>query len=222
MNQTNTTTTNESILALLRSLVPRRRLSYGESLRLAELQANRLLEHFEISDVRVPSELVTELARVEVRYEHGLPVSGSTHWEAGLWVITLNAGEPWVRRRFSLMHEFKHILDHTTKRYLYGETDTDEKSARRAERAADHFAACLLMPKRRLKGLWFASGQNLVRTAYKLGVSTRALDVRLYYLGLAPETPRCDRPGRHYERPVGLAEDRGYLRGRTPVLETVA
>ena len=180
----------DNALKALRDLVPHRPLSYSESLRLAELQANRMLELFEIADDRVPSELVTEFPRVDVRCEHDLPVSGSTHWENGRWIITLNADEPWVRRRFSLMHEFKHILDHPTKHYLYGVTDIDGRSA---ERAADQFAACLLMPKRRLKGLWFESGQSLTRAASRLGVSTRALNVRLYHLGLAESTRRCAR-----------------------------
>jgi Zn-dependent peptidase ImmA (M78 family) len=201
----------DGTLRMMRALVPRRRLTHSESLRIAELQANRLLEHFEITDDRVPSEIVTEFPRVEVRYEHDLPVSGSTYWEAGRWIIALNADESSARRRFSLMHEFKHILDHTTKHYLYGDTDEDDRAADRAEPAADHFAACLLMPKRRLKGLWFANRQQLSLVAFKLGVSTRALSVRLYYLGLSPETQRCSRHGRTYDRPTSVHE-RPYFR----------
>jgi hypothetical protein len=52
-------------------------------------------------------------------------------------VITLNGAEPYVRQRFSLMHELKHIIDHTTKHYLYGNIAQDEEAAQRAERAAD-------------------------------------------------------------------------------------
>src|SRR3954447_23105950 len=111
----------DSVIKQLRDVVPRRRLSTTESLRIAELQANRLLELFDITSDRVPNEIVTELPRVEVRYEHYLPVSGSTYWARGTWIITLDADEPWVRQRFSLMHEFKHIIDHTTRRYLYGD-----------------------------------------------------------------------------------------------------
>lgn len=77
------------------------------------------------------------------------------------------------------------------------------------------------MPKRWLKGLWFENGQRLACVAQMLGVSTRALSVRLYYLGLAPETPRCARPARQYERPVGMVDVR-YLRRRPAQLEAVA
>lgn len=215
-----TNTNNEgSTLAALRALVPRRRLSNGESLRIAELQANRLLEHFAIDDDRVPSEIVTEFPRIEVRYERHLPVSGSTHWENGRWIITLNLDEPWVRRRFSLMHEFKHILDHTTKQYLYDDTH-DVRAADRAERAADHFAACVLMPKRPIKSAWFTNGQHLLETARRLGVSTRALSVRLYYLGLAPDTNRCA-PGRQGDGHTTSTEHHRYFR-RSRVLEVAA
>lgn len=212
----NTNTGRDSVIKKLRDVVPNRQLTTSESLRLPELQANRLLELFDITSARVPNEIVTELPRVEVRYEHDLPVSGSTYWASGTWIITLNADEPRVRQRFSLMHEFKHIIDHSTKRYLYG--DEDERALERAERTADFFAACLLMPKRRLKGLWFRNGQNLTRCANRLGVSTRALSVRLYYLGLAPETRRCSRR-RVYNR--SSSGDRAYLRVSRRVEELV-
>jgi hypothetical protein len=188
-----TTSTNESVLQTLRALVPTRRLTASESLRIAELQANRLLELFRVAGPLVPSELVAELPRIWVRGEPELPVSGSAHWEGGRWVITLNASEPAVRQRFSLMHEFKHVLDHPTKHLLYGEAATDALAAQRAERAADQFAACLLMPKRWLPRVWVESGQDAPRLARRLGVSTRALSVRLWYLGLASDTPRCSR-----------------------------
>jgi predicted transcriptional regulator len=185
--------TNESVLRTLRDLVPERRLSYSESLRIAELQANRLLELFDIRGPRVPSELVASLPRLHVRYEHDLPVSGSAHWELGQWIITLNASEPHVRRRFSLMHEFKHVLDHTTKQNLYGNAEIDVRAVGRAERAADVFAAALLMPKRWIKSQWYDSGQDLSALAIRSGVSTRALSVRLYHLGIAQDMPRCPR-----------------------------
>jgi IrrE N-terminal-like domain len=188
---------NESVLRILRGLVPRRRLTYAESLRIAELQANRLLELFDVQGPLVPSDLISELPRIEIRYLPNLPFSGSAHWDGGRWIITLNGDESYVRRRFSLMHEFKHVLDHTTTQYLYGTTGNDNRAAERAERAADHFAACLLMPKRWLKSQWFESGQHVAPLAYRLQVSPRALSVRLWHLGLSIETPRCPQSTPH-------------------------
>ncbi len=206
-----------SVLATLRALVPKRRLTYSEALRLAELQANRLIELFDITSPQVPNELITELPRMEVRLAPDLPVSGATHWESGRWLISLNATEPYVRRRFSLMHEFKHVLDHTTKHFLYGDVANDRDAANRAERAADQFAACLLMPKRWIKREWFDAGQRVSVAASRFGVSSQALTVRLWLLGMAPETQRCF--------PSSAVEVRSdptpYLR-RSPLLEKVA
>ena len=214
MNNSSNDVMQDNILATLRELVPKRRLTYSESLRIAELQANRLLEVLNVLGPLVPNEIVTELPRVEVRYESDLPVSGSAHWEHGRWIITLNASEAYVRRRFSLMHEFKHVLDHPTKRSLYGDTTNDHAAAVRAERAADAFAAALLMPKRWLKGQWFTQGQNLPVVANRLQVSTRALSVRLWHLGLGVETPRCPRTSDSY-RPTSDIET--YFRSTPPV-----
>jgi hypothetical protein len=213
VNQTN----NESVLATLRALVPPRRLTYTESLRIAELQANRLLEIFRIDGPRVPSELVTKLPRLEVRMEVDLPASGSTHWERGRWIITLNASEPIVRQRFSLMHEFKHILDHTTRQYLYGDVANDDQAAARAERAADQFAGFLLMPKRWIKREWFNNGQRLSIAAQRFDVSPRALAVRLWLLGMAPQVPRCAT-----RNASAIRRDRTRYFRKTPLTEAVA
>ncbi len=208
---------SNGILTSLRSLVPNRRLSFTEALRLAELQANRLLELQGIEGPDVPNEVIAELPRIVVTAEHDLPISGSTHWRAGQWIITLNADEPVVRQRFSLAHEFKHVLDHTTKARLYGDTEHDEEAAERAERAADHFAACLLMPKRWLKHQWFAGGQQLSRVAGTLGVPSRALSLRLWHLGLVGDTPRCAR----VSQPLP-AQPRTYFRYTPLPLEIAA
>ena len=62
MQPTTTITNSPSVLALLRGLVPRRQLTFHEALRIAELQANRLLGHFGIETPAVPDEIISELA----------------------------------------------------------------------------------------------------------------------------------------------------------------
>jgi IrrE N-terminal-like domain len=148
-----------AVLAMLRGLVPQRPLSPWETLRIAELQANRLLRHFEIDAVPVPEEIIGELPRIRVVREPGLPVSGGAHWDGRYWIITLDADEHPLRQRFSLAHEFKHVLDHTTKHFLYSDRSLHVANER-AERVADYFAACLLMPKRIVKSLWFQGPQS--------------------------------------------------------------
>lgn len=187
----------QSVLAMLRTLVPTRHLTPTETLRIAELQANHLLRHFQIESSRVPEEIVSELPRVRVVREDGLPVSGAAHWNGRYWIITINADEPLFRQRFSLMHEFKHVLDHTTKDFLYHDRPF-QTADEQAERVADYFSACVLMPKRVVKRLWCQGNQNLVELAETLFVSTRALHFRLDQLGLLEPPRRCTgRPGYH-------------------------
>jgi len=181
-----------SVLASLRALVPKRPLTYYEALRIAELQANRLLEHFKIESATVPDEIITELPRIRVIREY-VPDSGAAHWSGRYWVITLKSDEPRTRQRFSLMHEFKHVLDHTTEQFLY--VDRPFQSAHeQAERAAEYFAACVLMPKKVVKSLWCRGHQDIPRLAAKLQVSEPALRYRLAYLGLTEQPSRCHRP----------------------------
>ena len=192
-NQASAAARDQSVLAHLRALVPKRPLTSGETLRIAELQANHLLRHFQIETASVPEEIVSELPRVRVIREDGLPVSGAAHWNGRYWIITVNADEPFFRQRFSLMHEFKHVLDHTTKHFLYHDRPF-QTAGEQAERVADYFAACLLMPKRAVKRLWCQGNQNIVRLAETLLVSPRAVRFRLDQLGLTEPSPRCPRP----------------------------
>jgi predicted transcriptional regulator len=191
MNRTDTTITRTT-LALLRGLVPQRELTYSESLRIAELQANRLLELFAIQTDAVPDEIITDLPRIRIEREYWLPVSGAAHWNGHYWIISLSGSEHRLRQRFSMMHEFKHVLDHTTKDFLYrdrpGSTAHDQ-----AERVADYFAACLLMPKRVVKRLWYQGHQDLADLASLLRVSPTAVRYRLDQLGLTERPVRCER-----------------------------
>ena len=198
---TNTNANARSVLALLRGLVPQRQLTFNEALRIAELQANHLLEHFAIDTTAVPDEIVSELPRIKIEREHSLPVSGAAHWNGHYWVITLSADEHRSRRRFSLMHEFKHILDHTTKDFLHQDRPTSS-AHEQAERVADYFAACLLMPKRVVKRLWFEGPQNIEHMAEKLRVSPAAVRYRLDQLGLTDRPTRCETARRAYPNSI--------------------
>jgi Zn-dependent peptidase ImmA (M78 family) len=150
------------------------------------------LRHFQIDGVAVPEQIVSEFPRVRVIREEGLPVSGAAHWNGRYWIITVNADEPLARQRFSLMHEFKHVLDHTTGQFLYHDR-AFQTADDQAERVADYFAACLLMPKKIIKRLWYQGNQNIVLLANKLEVSPPALRYRLDQLGLTEGPQRCDR-----------------------------
>lgn len=189
----NQATPDRSVLTLLRGLVPRRDLTPSETYRIAELQANRLLGHFDIRSDAVPAEIITELPRIRIEFEPYLPVSGAAHWNGRYWVIALCAEDHPLRQRFSLMHEFKHIIDHTTRERLYHDR-AGMNAQQQAERVADYFAACVLMPKRVVKRLWGERQQDIEGLARTLQVSPAALRYRLNQIGLTERAPRCARP----------------------------
>lgn len=184
--------TPPNLIRHLRSLVPSRRLSYQEATRIAELQANVLREALGLHDAELPDRAIRDLPRISVRRRRGLPVSGLTHWHNGRWLIVINADEPEARQRFSLAHELKHIIDHTTK----DRTCWDEpgwSARRKAESLANHFAACLLMPKRHVLSTW-GRQPNLQALADTFAVSLPAARVRASFLGLLDPIERCTTP----------------------------
>lgn len=181
-----------SVLASLRALVPARPMLFAEALRLAELQASRLLELTDVSCWPVPSEVVSELPRIRLAYTD-LPTSGLSHWDGQAWAIFLNEYEPSTRQRFTLLHEFKHIVDHGRADRLY-RGNHRVSAEQQAEQAADYFAGCVLMPKRLLKRAWGEGQQNPEQLAELFDVSARAIEVRLVQLGLRAPRGRCSPP----------------------------
>jgi hypothetical protein len=97
----------------------------------------------------------------------------------------LNDHEPRVRQRFSLLHEFKHVLDFDDAGLLHaklGSGDT-ERQASMIEWIANEFAANVLMPTALVKRLWFSS-QSVPLMASLFNVSVEAMTTRLQILGL--------------------------------------
>jgi IrrE N-terminal-like domain len=203
MHPTTRMNQNPGVLASLRDVAPTRPTTFSEALRVAELQAHRLLELWDITDGFVPSEIITELPRVTVIYAD-LPVSGTSHWNGTAWIIALNKADSWTRRRFTLMHEFKHIVDHRQTDRLYT-GDRRHTATEQAELAADYFAGCLLMPKRLLKNAWGNGLQRPGAIGRHFRVSARAAEVRLAQTGLSETTDRCGRIGETQVRNRNLA-----------------
>ncbi len=183
-----------SVLTQLRSLVPPRPLSPREALLITEAQARLLLKAAQIDEPPVPSTVVAELPRIRVVVENSMPCSGSAHWTGQHWVISLNATEPVLRRRFSLFHEYKHIVDHPHRATIY--PPERRSSAVLPEQLADFFAGSVLMPKRWLKRLYYVGHTDLEELSSIFAVSTRAVEVRLHQLGLRDLGAACSRPVR--------------------------
>ena len=189
--------TQTSVLKQLRAVTPRREhVSFDEALRVAELQASKLHELLG-ADTGIQEADIAGLPRIEIVYEH-IDVSGMSYWNGQQWLIVLNKADGWTRQRFTLCHEFKHIIDHGHAHSLYSGRGK-LSAAKQAERAADYFAGCALVPRRQLKAAWGQGTQRIPDLATHFGVSEDAMTVRLSQTGLSKvvdrEPPaRCARP----------------------------
>lgn len=180
-----------STVAVLRSLMPDRQLSFTEAKTVAELQANRMLKLSGSTSAPFAEEIITQLPRIEVRRSNTLIGSGATAWSRGRWQVRLNAAEPFTRQRFTLAHEFKHILDAASEDVIYRHLPAGPARERHIEAICDHFAACLLMPKAQVKQLWGQGVQEIAHLAWRFEVSQQAMLIRLQVLGLVDPMPRC-------------------------------
>lgn len=184
------TTTERSVLASLRALIPQRTVtSQTEALRIAEHQATRLLELHSIDSGAIPTDLILELPKIEVELVDA-PVSGASFWNGRAWIIQLNKHENYRRQRFTLAHEYKHIIDHNRADTLYTGT-RDGSAQQQAEQAADYFAGCFLVPKKLLKRAYFSGIQRTADLADVFQVSEAAMAVRLRQTGIVEPATRC-------------------------------
>jgi predicted transcriptional regulator len=183
---------NRGVVTTLRDLVPIRPLTREEALRIAELQAHRFHRLIAADGPPFGEELIGELPRIEIERMSPIPVSGSTHWASSRWLIVLNGAEPAVRQRFSLAHEFKHILDHRFIDVLYQGVPVRQRE-RWIEQVCDYFAGCLLMPRAWVKRAYTTGDQDLASLAARFEVSQAAMQVRLSQIGLVDQPARCSR-----------------------------
>lgn len=177
-----------SALAELRSLCPARALPPWDARGIAERQAARLLRRHGITAAPIPEEVISDLPHLRVRYVRARTLAAAARWTGGRWTIIVNRDDTIGRQRFSLAHEFKHVLDHRVSDRVY--RDRAGRSAHaQAERAADCFAAALLMPKAFVKRAFFDQGIRDERMlAREFGVSVAAMRFRIDELGLREPT----------------------------------
>lgn len=181
-----------TIIRELRALMPVHALEPHEAQSVAERQATKLLELLGITEAPVDVGMLTELPRLDVVVKSTQQLgglSGFTEWHKGRWLIAINRDDAPTRRRFSLGHEFKHLLDHPYIRVIYPDSH-GQPSGRRAEDICDYFAACLLMPRVWVKRAWVSGIQDQTQLALRFKVSPAAMGVRLQALGLAEPRQR--------------------------------
>jgi Zn-dependent peptidase ImmA (M78 family) len=181
---------NRSVIASLRDFVPITALSRERALRIAELQATRFRALIDHREPLLPTEAIAELPRLQVERISPLPVSGATAWSEGRWMVLLRGSEPATRQRFSLAHEFKHILDHRFIDVLY-EGIPESQRHDFIEQVCDYFAGCLLVPRITLRRSWADGVRDVGELAARFGVSQPAIQTRLAQVGLTGPSPRC-------------------------------
>lgn len=174
-----------NVLTLLRQLAPHRPLSFDEACSIAERQALKLLRLAEHDEPRVPVQLIADLPRLHVTRDRDLPTSGLSYYRRGLWMVVVNGMDSWGRQRFTLAHEFKHILDHHLADTAYRGWDQSQ-----IERVCDYFAGCLLIPRPALKKAYTTGTQQVTALARLFDVSPQAMTVRLRQTGLVPPVQR--------------------------------
>jgi len=177
--------------------MPRRALTLIEAYKVAELQAMRLLELTGITAPPVNFNALFELPNLEVQLESDYKMdhfSGLSRFSRGKWLIIIDRNDPHGRRRFTLSHELKHVLDHGLEKLAYanfGYGDT-ERRQKQVEAICQHFAANLLMPKMWVREWWTLGFQDVEALAGLFQVSNEAMEVRLKKLGfIDPEPERA-------------------------------
>jgi len=201
--KTTTDMTKRQIVKELRALMPHRAMTLGESYTLAERQANLALQIAGQSQPDVNLGWILELPKVEVQLSPRFKMdglSGFTTFSHGRYVVMVNKNDSHARRRFTLAHEFKHLLDYTAAPVIHrhlGRLDP-ARQAQQIENLCNHFAACLLMPRMWLKRAWAGGVQDVTALAGLFNVSEEAMERRLKFLGFIDDEP--GRPLRTYFR----------------------
>jgi Zn-dependent peptidase ImmA (M78 family) len=161
-----------------------------------ERRVGELLDGIKLKRPPVPVEaIVRSWKGVAIRYSDLQDVSGLVVRKDGNVVIGVNQSHSPSRKRFTLAHEFAHVLLHEGKEVRF---DTDFKVNLRSEVStlgtdveeveANFFAAALLMPRRcldsdpRTLSIDFEDAAVVQQLAKEYMVSTQAMQLRLVNL----------------------------------------
>jgi IrrE N-terminal-like domain len=180
------------VVPRLRALAPYETISHADAHTVAEQQATLLLRLTRVDSPPVPLAIITRLPGLDFDWREGWPLSGTAirarphHWQ-----IVIAADEPHIRKRFSVAHEFKHVLDDPVIDRWHGHLAAKHRHLK-AERLCNYFAACLLMPKTWLENDLQRGRQNAWKLAERYDVSLRAMRTRLFELGLATQSIDID------------------------------
>jgi predicted transcriptional regulator len=193
-----------NLITELRAIAPKRPLTYGESLQVARVQAAKLRKwaHVTTPEIRLAWLVRQRTVPVNVVASHKLKEESglTTNAVNGKLQMFINQNEPPVRQRFSLLHEFKHVLDFDDADTLHDRLGSGDqrRQARQIELICNDFAAHVLMPTAHVKRAWFQL-QDVPTLANLFDVSAEAMFTRLDKLSLVGEP----KPTRSYFRTLG-------------------
>ncbi|BCB84116.1 ImmA/IrrE family metallo-endopeptidase [Phytohabitans suffuscus] len=182
----------QALVRELRAIAPKRPLTYGESLQVGRIQAARLRRWANAvePDINLIWLVKQRLIPVNFVASHKLgEESGlTTDQVSGRLEMFVNEGEPPVRQRFSLLHEWKHALDFDDAPILHAKLGRGNAKvqAGQIEAICNDFAAHVLMPTALVKREWF-TWQELSVVANIFNVSVEAIATRLEKLGILGE-----------------------------------
>ena len=154
-----------------------------------EILAEAKLRHFTMIPLDI-YRVVTEIFGVEVQLENmDRNISGylEENPKAGKWVIFLNQYDNPRRRNFTMAHELAHLVLQHNNQLINGRKDevillrSDNDDL--IEKAADDFAANLLMPKESFAEAIEKGINTFEKLALQFGVSISAVKYRAYKLG---------------------------------------
>ena len=165
------------LIERLRGLVPEWRTSMRDAKRLAETQAWVLLADAEVDQPPVPSRVIECFPEIAVSHREGMEHSGRVSFDGKRWVIELSADETPERRRMTLFHELKHVIDDPLDEVIY------QGDSKRREKVADYFAAQVLIPKPWLKYDVTSGITDPGHLARRYCVSRAAMDAQLEEIG---------------------------------------
>lgn len=178
-----------SVLTSLRSIAPQHRaLTPSEARSVAERQARRfrVLTGYD-DEPMLPNQVMLNLPRIRVVLAVSMNYAGLSGWDhdSRQWQIVINGRDAPARQRFTLAHEYKHVIDYTTHQANY-RTFGSYSAHDQGEDVCDYFAGCLLIPKHLLKRVWSDGIQDTRDLAQLFGVSKAAMRVRLCQTGTVP------------------------------------
>ena len=166
-------------------------MNWLEAERIAGIQGAQLARFAHEADMDIVDFIAT-LPVVRVERDKTLPDLRTSYWDEHTqkWVIVVRATDPLPTRRFSIMHEFKRILDRGHEAHLY-----DARYLQgyvQAEMAADHFASCALLPAKQVRAA-LRDGANPQELAHTFTVTPLRATKRLSDLNLLPITKHIER-----------------------------